>query len=602
VRAGSFPLPQSLPYLPHWLCAIIQLVKILLVGINAKYIQSNLAIRLLAAYAERAAPEVADGRVCVELGEWNVNEPAGQIVRGIMEREPDAVLFSVYVWNREMTFRVMSDVRKILPGAFIGAGGPEVSWTAERDLREHPELDLIFCGEGELAFVELVRRLADGEPLAGIPGVFARDGEGLVDGGPARVLERLDEIPFVYNNPKIPTDEATRIVYYEASRGCPFSCAYCLSARETSVRYLSLDRVLADISWFLERRFPLVKFVDRTFNLDPSRYLAIWRYIRDNHNGITTFHFEISAESLSREAFELLETMPKGAVQFEIGIQSVNADTLRAVGRPANLDRLSGAIHAIPASIHRHVDLIAGLPREDLASFARSFDYAWALGADMLQLGFLKILPGAPMEEIARELSGYRWSEAPPYEVLQSPALPYRDLCVLKDVEHLVDGWFNSGLACHALARLAAGPDSSAFSLFMELASFVREWFPDGDLYLPRRPAFVFECLAGFIAGRRDGDRAALEYLKYDYFLQGKPGAMPGWLPRRYSREAHDAALVREGFLSPGEGAYAPSRRSVYSRTEFEEFTFDPDKGPRGILFIYPGPGDKEKLPRCIIL
>lgn len=574
-------------------------VKILLVAINAKYIQTNLAIRMLAAYAEAVMPEVADGRVRLELGEWNANEPAGQIVRGIVERGADVVLFSTYIWNRDIVFRVMGDVRKVLPEVLLGAGGPEVSWTAEKELREHPELDVIVSGEGELALVEMVRRLADGEALAGIPGVFARDGERIIDGGPARVLENLDEIPFVYRDPKIPTDETTRIVYYEASRGCPFSCAYCLSAREKSVRYLSLERVLADISWFLERRFLLVKFVDRTFNLDPARYLAIWRHIRDNHNGITTFHFEISAESLSRTAFELLETMPAGAVQFEIGIQSSNAETLKAVGRPANMERLAASIHAIPAAIHRHVDLIAGLPLEDLATFARSFDYAWSMDSDMLQLGFLKVLPGSPMAEIAAADPAYRWSETPPYEVLQSPALPYRDLCVLKDVEHLVDGWYNSGLVRKTLSRLAeTREDGSAFALFRELSSFVRGFFPDGDLFLPRRPADVFSCLAAFIAG----DRFLLEYLKLDFFLRGKPGSIPGWMTRRYSREAHEAALVDRGFYAAGPDGFAPSRRTVFARSDYDEFVFSADGKRERILFVYAQKGEKEKEAEVVLL
>ena len=453
-------------------------------------------------------------------------------------------------------------------------------------------------GEGELALVEMVRRSADGEALAGFPACL-RGRERIIDGGPARVLENLDEIPFVYRDPKIPTDETTRIVYYEASRGCPFSCAYCLSAREKSVRYLSLERVLADISWFLERRFPLVKFVDRTFNLDPARYLAIWRHIRDNHNGVTTFHFEISAESLSREAFELLETMPAGAVQFEIGIQSANAETLRAVGRPANMERLAAAIHAIPAAIHRHVDLIAGLPLEDLATFARSFDYAWSMDSDMLQLGFLKVLPGSPMAEIAAADPAYRWSETPPYEVLQSPALPYRDLCVLKDVEHLVDGWYNSGLVRKTLSRLAeTREDGSAFALFRELSSFVRGFFPDGDLFLPRRPADVFSCLAAFIAG----DRFLLEYLKLDFFLRGKPGSIPGWMTRRYSREAHEAALVDRGFYAAGPDGFAPSRRTVFARSDYDEFVFSPDAKPEKILFVYAQKGEKEKEAEVVLL
>lgn len=606
---------------------IIPSVKALLVGINAKFVQTNLAIRLIKGWAEARSRAVRDGRAGVEIGEWNINQSPSSIVRGIVEREPDVVLFSVYIWNRETVFRVADDLRLLLPDALIVMGGPEVSWTAADILAGVPAVDAIAAGEGEATVAELIDRVADlcGVNLAGaggenaaagnavadrrknisdIPGLFARDGDGGIRFGGARpLIENLDEIPFPYSAGKLDFDPENRIVYYESSRGCPYSCAYCLSANDSRVRYRSLERVLADIDFFLQEGFPLVKFVDRTFNLDPARYLAIWRHIAERFNGKTTFHFEIAGEGLSDEAFAVLEGMPRGAVQFEIGIQSTNPETLRAVHRAGDTRALFEKIRRIPRTIHVHVDLIAGLPGEGFARFGRSFDDVWSLGADMLQLGFLKILPGAPMEGIAKGLEGYLWSAHPPYEVLETPDLSWRELLRLKDVEHLADGWFNSGLARHALTRLAeAGRDSSAFSLFLELADFVREWFPDGDLYLPRRPAAVFECLAGFIAGRRGGEGSFLEYLKYDYFLQGKPGAMPDWLTRRYSREAHDSALVREGLLSPAEGAYAPSRRVVYARSEYEEFAFNAEKDPEKVLFIYPGPGDKERLPRCIIM
>jgi hypothetical protein len=221
------------------------------------------------------------------------------------------------------------------------------------------------------------------------------------------------------------------------------------------------------------------------------------------------------------------------------------------------------------------------------------------MDSDMLQLGFLKVLPGSPMAEIAAADPAYRWSETPPYEVLQSPALPYRDLCVLKDVEHLVDGWYNSGLVRKTLSRLAeTREDGSAFALFRELSSFVRGFFPDGDLFLPRRPADVFSCLAAFIAG----DRFLLEYLKLDFFLRGKPGSIPGWMTRRYSREAHEAALVDRGFYAAGPDGFAPSRRTVFARSDYDEFVFSADGKRERILFVYAQKGEKEKEAEVVLL
>jgi radical SAM superfamily enzyme YgiQ (UPF0313 family) len=575
-------------------------VKILLVAINAKYVQTNLAIRLLKAYAQAHSPAIRDGLATLELGEWNVNQPFGSIVRGIYESAPDAVFFSTYVWNRDAVFRVASDVRQVLPRSLIGLGGPEVSFAPEKAFAECPASDVLLSGEGEATFTELVERLAtqsatlsdsyarptdaqaSENAFANIPGLYYRAGT-VGFGGERPLLEDLDSIPFPYTPDLLDFDPVHRLVYYESSRGCPFRCAFCLSALDSRVRYYPLDRVLREIAYFMEAGFPLVKFVDRTFNLDPARFLAIWAFIRDHHNGKTLFHFEIAAEYLPDNAFELLETMPAGSVQFEIGIQSSNPETLASVGRVARIEELAKKIRRIPKKIHTHVDLIAGLPKENLSSFASSFDYAFALGADMLQLGFLKILPGTIMEKIALGSDGYRWSAAPPYEVLSSPSLPYGELVTLKEIEVLVDAWYNSGLMRNALAFLCREPESP-FAVFRSLVAHARAFFPDGDLFLPRRPADAYACMAAYLASR--GNPLALEWLRYDFLLQGKPGAFPPWFTRRYSKEAHDAALETAGILE-GPGAFRISRREAYARTEYERFSLGDAGRENAVLFIY---------------
>ncbi|HNY18175.1 MAG TPA: DUF4080 domain-containing protein [Treponemataceae bacterium] len=606
-------------------------VKILLVAINAKYVQTNLAVRLLKAYAARHAAAVRDGSASVEIGEWNVNQPLGAIVRGIYATGADAILFSTYAWNRDMVFRAASDVRQVLPKAVIGFGGPEVSWAPERAFAECPAADVILAGEGEATFAAFADRAAEvflsrgwtmgdaGNPFADIAGLYARarighggaraadaidgaDGTAgagdILFGGTRPLIEDLDEIAFPFGPDSLNFDPEHRIVYYESSRGCPFRCAYCLSALDTRVRYYPLDRVLREIAYFMEAGFPLVKFVDRTFNLDPARFLAIWAFIRDHHNGKTLFHFEIAAEYLPDEAFSLLESMPSGAIQFEIGIQSANAETLRLVGRPAHIEELAGKIKRIPRHIHTHVDLIAGLPAEDLASFAASFDFAFALGADMLQLGFLKVLPGAPMEALARGMDGYRWSATPPYEVLSSPSLVYGDLVALKEVESLLDAWYNAGLMRNALGRLCGG-DESPFAVFRSLVAFARGFFPDHDPFLPRKPVDAYACAAAYLAGR--GATEALEWLRYDFLLQGKPGSFPPWFVRRYSKEAHDAALESSGILERP-GAHRLSRREGYARTEYERFAFGADGGETAILFTYPAERGGSAGTACITL
>ena len=613
-------------------------MKILLVAINAKYVQTNLAVRLLKAYASRYSASVRDGSASVEIGEWNVNQPLGAVVRGIYAAGADVVLFSTYVWNRDAVFRAASDVRQVLPEAVIGFGGPEVSWAPARAFAECPASDVILAGEGEATFAVFVdraaeafrvrRTAAEGTPFAGIAGLYARarggrdgsrvgadegesavargyaapdavDGSGpILFGGARPLIEDLDEIPFPYGPDSMDFDPGHRIAYYESSRGCPFRCAYCLSALDTRVRYYPLDRVLREIAYFMDAGFPLVKFVDRTFNLDPARFLAIWAFIRDHHNGKTLFHFEIAAEYLPEEAFPLLETMPEGAVQFEIGVQSANAETLRLVGRPAHIGELAGKIKRIPRHIHTHVDLIAGLPAEDLASFAASFDFAFALSADMLQLGFLKVLPGAPLEALARGMDGYRWSATPPYEVLSSPSLGYGDLVALKEVEAILDAWYNSGLMRNALGKLCGG-DESPFTVFRSLVAFARGFFPDHDLFLPRKSVDAYACMASFLARRTSPE--PLEWLRYDFLLQGKPGSFPPWFVRRYSKEAHDAALETSGILERL-GGYRLSRREGYARTEYERFSFGADGGEAAILFTYPAERGGAVGTACITL
>jgi len=572
-------------------------MKVLLVGINAKYIQTNLAVRLLRSYAERHSSAVRCGQATVEIAEFNINQNTEAIVRGIYETSCEAVFFSTYIWNRAMVFRTAEEIRSICPSLLIGLGGPEVSWAAEKALSECTSADLILRGEGEQTFCEILDALPYGRDFTGILGLSIRNTSLRTENRP--VMENLDSIPFPYSIDMPDFDPENKIVYYESSRGCPFSCSYCLSSLDKTVRYYSLERVYADISFFLENAYPLVKFVDRTFNLDPERYLSIWKYIRDHHNNTTLFHFEIAAEYLSDEALVFLETMPEGSIQFEIGIQSTNPQTLKAVDRPAHPMVLADKIRRIPKKIHAHVDLIAGLPGESLEKLEDSFDFAFELQPDMLQLGFLKILAGTRMEETAKASPGYIWSRYPPYEVIASPDLQYVDLVQIKDIEQVLDNWYNSGLMRNCIHTLVTkSRNGKAFSVFKDLAAHIRAFYPDGDLYLPRKTADAFACMANFLETYYRESGGILEYLRYDFLLQGKPGCFPDWYERRYDKKKHDAALLFCGLTGPG----LESRKNSYSRTEYDEFFNIFGTGRNAVLFVYNIKKGEEKKVRTILL
>lgn len=570
-------------------------MKVLLVGINAKYIQTNLAVRLLTSWAHAHSRPVQEGSVSVLFREWNINQPLASALRGIYEEKPDVLLFSVYIWNSRFVFDLAAEARVLLPAALIGFGGPEVSWSPGRAFSASPAADFILSGEGELAFSALLEVLdANGsgerERLLAVPGIHLRnsgrqnsthpDSPAFESGPPSQTLENLDSIAFPYREQENGFDPFHQLVYYESSRGCPFNCAYCMSSLEKSVRFRSLDLVFQDLRFFIENKWPLVKFVDRTFNIKPERYLAIWEWIRDHHAGSTMFHFEIAAELLDDRAFAVLSTMPEGAIQFEIGIQSAHPEILKRVNRFSSPEVLADRIRRIPKTIHVHVDLIAGLPGEDVSLFEESFNFAWNLRSDQLQLGFLKILPGAPMEEYAVSHPEYSWSRVPPYEVYSSGSLSYSELLILKDVEHLLDGWYNSGFAPNALFRAASVHPGGPFRLFLDLVRFVRDWFPDGDLYLPRKPIDIFACLASFLKTRCSG--LELEYLKLDYLMMGKPGFYPDWFVRRYSREEHEKAIATCISSSPDE-----PNRLLFARTEYERLDLSGSSEPEGYFFEY---------------
>ena len=457
-------------------------MKFLLAAINAKYIHSNPGVYSLRAFARTKIPG-AD----IEIGEYTINHQMDLILQDIYRRKPDFIGFSCYIWNISYIMEIVRDVKKVLPEAEIWLGGPEVSYDAKKVLTREPDVRGIMRGEGELTFTELVRAYlqrektsvpdgytgesfrgqakeetsgcaentrmpenAEGEnahsdrlDLSQIPGITYRAANGEIEEhGPQRLLS-LDEIPFYYDDM---AGFENRIVYYESSRGCPFSCSYCLSSIDKTVRFRSLDLVFLELQFFLDHKVPQVKFVDRTFNCKREHTLGIWRYLVEHDNGITNFHFEVSADIFDEEELELIGKMRPGLIQLEIGVQSTNPDTIREIHRHMDLVKLKRAVDRVYdyRNTHQHLDLIAGLPYENYESFMRSFDDVYRMRPDQLQMGFLKVLKGSYMEE---QVAAYdlKYRGIPPYEVLSTKWLPYSDVIRLKGVEDMVEVYYNSG-------------------------------------------------------------------------------------------------------------------------------------------------------------
>lgn len=466
-------------------------MKILLAACNAKYIHSNLAVYDLLAYASAYREHLV-------LKEYTINQQKDEIRKSLYLEQPDVLCFSCYIWNISFVRELAEDLAVVLPHTEIWAGGPEASYHAEEFLRENPVFRGVMVGEGEASFLELVRHYVKGAPAlpeisgiafresggknAELSGNVSRDSDGTnarPENGTGEICHNgwrepldLNDVPFPYGEL---TDFEHRIIYYESSRGCPFSCSYCLSSVDKHLRFRSLDKVQKELQFFLDRRVPQVKFVDRTFNCKHDHAMGIWAYIRDHDNGVTNFHFEISADLINEEELALLKTMRPGLVQLEIGVQSTNPGTIQAIRRKMDFSRLCHVSETIRSfgNIHQHLDLIAGLPWEDYGTFRKSFDDVYAMRPQQLQLGFLKVLKGSRMEAETEEY-GIRFQKKEPYEVLSTRWLPYGDVLRLKTVESMVEIYYNSGQFSNTLSYLE-GYFPDAFDLYERLGAFYEE-------------------------------------------------------------------------------------------------------------------------------
>lgn len=516
-------------------------MKILLVAINAKYIHSNLAVYSLKAYAKRFQEQI-------EIVEYTINHRTEQVLRDLYERSPDVLAFSCYIWNLDFIERLIPDLAKILPQVPIYIGGPEVSYETETFLKEHPQIAGVLQGEGERTFDRLCEALIQGkqENLEQISGLMIQEKLGKQKQAKAETSQEsaateefwglgqqpecanldMDTLPFPYENLE---DFSNRIIYYESSRGCPFSCSYCLSSIDRRVRFRSLPLVFRELDFFLEKRVPQVKFVDRTFNCDSKRALVIWQYIKDHDNGVTNFHFEISADLLGEEELKLLNCLRTGQIQLEIGVQTTNEETLKEIRRKTDLKRLEDNVRCIREfrNIHIHLDLIAGLPFEDLESFRNSFNQVYAMEPDQLQLGFLKVLKGSYMHEKAEEY-GLIYGEKPAYEVLGNKWLSYDEILLLKGIEEMVELYYNSRQFEKTINALVSCFTDS-FSFYKALSEFYRE--KGYGMAVSSRIA-KYEILLQFARQYAAEKKEEItELLVFDLYSREKVKVRPDWAP-----------------------------------------------------------------------
>ena len=550
-------------------------MNILLTAINAKYIHSNPAVYSLRAYACRYGGSRYEEEI--RIAEYTINQPVDEILMDIYERCPDILCISCYLWNISYVEQLIREIPKVLPETKIWLGGPEVSYNAREMLDGYPGLAGVMCGEGEQTFLELMQYY-HGEGAAALRDVAgiayrARTGNGNAAGDvcetPVRPALDLSTIPFIYEHIE---DFDNRIVYYESSRGCPFSCSYCLSSIDKCLRFRDPGLVRRELQFFIDHEVPQVKFVDRTFNCRHDHAMAVWSYIKEHDRGITNFHFEVAADLLNDEEIALIRSMRPGLIQLEIGVQSTNPDTVREIRRRMDLVKVEGNVAAVreARNVHQHLDLIAGLPYEDYDSFARSFDRVYAMKPDQLQLGFLKVLKGSLMHEKTEEY-GLVYQDRPPYEVLSTKWLSYSDVIRLKKIEEMVEVYYNSGQFRNTMEQLEQAYASS-FEMYGALADYYEK---NGLSRISHSRIARYEILYHFMEETEGTERIAeyREWLTLDLYLRDNVKNRPAFLGENRVKPDEAAAFYKaeeeeRRYLSGYEGY---DRRQMRKMTHLEK-------------------------------
>lgn len=564
-------------------------MKILLTTLNSKFIHSNLALRYLKSSCK-------DLPATVIMDEFTINDHIEGVIGNIYRHCPDILALSCYIWNIEETLMMVKSLKKVLPNSIIVLGGPEVSFDSITLLKENPDVDVIVRGEGEITFPLLMENILLEKPLDSIDGITFRHGNDLIENNERELISDLDTIPFPYEDG---FDELeNRIVYYETIRGCPFECQYCLSSISKGVRFFSLDRVRRDIKKFIDARIPQVKLVDRTFNCNPKRAREIFKMIMDM-GGSTNFHFEICGDLLDEETLDLLKEAPPGLFQFEIGVQSTRKETLETIKRKTDYGKLVKMVNRLQKyrNIHLHLDLIAGLPEEDYLSFRESFNDVYDLKPDKLQLGFLKLLKGSGIRNRADSWE-YEFSSYPPYEVLHNRDISYGELLELKDVENLVERYYNTHRFENSLHYLENIFNRDYYAMYERFSRYFRM---KGYTEISHSFMGYYNILIEFGLSLHGLNKELFkDLIKLDYVSQQKPHRYPKGITaklggkekqsiRRFFNDSKNIEKYLPDFL-----AYTPSQISRMAHIELFDYDVTQTlnganiiKSPTAILFDY---------------
>lgn len=548
--------------------------KIVLLGINSKFVHTNIAIRYIKKYVEN------NSGFKLNILEKTINNHIEEIISEIYREKPEILILSVYIWNAEYAYKFIKEIKKILPNLKLILGGPEVSYNARELMEKYKEIDYIISGEGEKTALEFLTK-----DIKDVKGIYYRNNQEILFNGERELICQLDEIPFPYEESEF--YEKGKIFYYESSRGCPYRCSYCMSSIDKTVRNFSIERVKKDLMIFLDNGIKLVKFIDRTYNLKKSRYMEIWEFLLENYREDTTFHFEITGDLFDEEVLEFLVKVPKGYFQFEIGVQTIFPETMKIIHRNNNLEKLARNVLAIKENIHLHLDLIAGLPKETYTDFKKSFDYVYKLKPEMIQLGFLKILKGT---EISNQIDdyGYKFLSYPPYEILSNKHISYEEILKLKDIEEALDIYYNSEKFMRSTDYIINNFYESPFEFFEEISLYLRE----KNFYgLGHKVNVYFEMLHEFYKDKDFKNKDIfLEYIKFDYLYMEKPKFDFSWLKRESDKDKYNEILKSRVKFNI---------RELYKATEYEVFNIDiftGEKKKQEILFHY----NKEKSVEVI--
>ncbi len=556
-------------------------MKLLLTTLNSKFTHTSLALR----YIENALDDID---VDVTLNEYTINNQLDYIVRDIYTKKYDVITFSVYIWNVEETLIIAENLKKVSPDTKILFGGPEVTFESDKFLKKHKCVDVIIRGEGEISFSNLIKRFVEADfpkqtqspNLEGLKGITYRTQDkslysselGIIVAEEQPLIHDLDFVKFPYK-----TFEGLehRILYYESSRGCPFSCQYCLSSTIKGVRFFSIDRVKSDLKRFVDLNVMQVKFIDRTFNADPKRSLEIFKYLSEIDNGYTNFHFEITADRLDQETIVFLENVRPGLFQFEIGVQTTHEPTLKEIRRYVEFDKLKGICNTIKSykNIHLHLDLIAGLPYENYDRFMKSFDDVYSIRPEMVQLGFLKLLKGSGLR-MRKEKYGYIYNEQPPYEIMATADLSFDEMIQLKGIEDMVEHFYNNNKFTFTLEFIIKVNKLLPSKLYEMLSEY---WHGNGWHHKAHNQDAMYEILKAFYSDMRlEKTDIFEEVLKFDYVRQSSRRKLYNEKETVAFRQFSHAFLQNEENIEKYLESYkGQSAKQIVKKVRFETFMFD---------------------------